>query len=513
MAVTIEIAPKYVDYTKSGTTALKNGGEYSISGIQASTELFGYASIAINDVPNLSAACKITKLRCTALVNAFTNSTYGAMKTLYCAKACASSGENYYAAFGSTTDFTNNFGLKYNDAKTWSDVSIDFDVSSYNVNINKYQGYGVQITVKGEGWTGITRKAFMKELKIGYTRTRACYIKFTGDGIIERTDTLDYGSIPSYGSTPSRSGYIFRGWNNGKKTYKGTLPQAGEVDVTYTAVWVKNTSTVTFHYPDGTTTSSTKTTDSAYGALPKNPRKEGYIFAGWYPGTSYGESMIYNGSNYQDLGTDYPRYTDKISVHLDAYRDDWSKMKDNTEELASCAQAGGWKIGYDAGDGTQMYISKIWYSAPMDFSALENNQWHTFDMWFDGDRLYAQIDNQAATSINAPGELVYGAANIHMYIGAEAGSNGGLQGDGKKYLFKGMISNLFIANSENKLEKLKSTTVVTGDADYYPCWRISKDILNVYLGENPVDIYVGNSLVDVYIGTTKIYGEKEDING
>ncbi|MCM1545359.1 MAG: InlB B-repeat-containing protein [Ruminococcus sp.] len=80
---------------------------------------------------------------------------------------------------------------------------------------------------------------WLKNVKFTVTRTRACYITFKGDGVTTKKTMYDYGASVSFGSTPTRTGYTFKGWSNGSATYTGTLPTAGEVDVTYTAVWEK----------------------------------------------------------------------------------------------------------------------------------------------------------------------------------------------------------------------------------------------------------------------------------
>ncbi|MCM1363394.1 MAG: hypothetical protein NC215_00220 [Ruminococcus sp.] len=82
-------------------------------------------------------------------------------------------------------------------------------------------------------------RCYSQNLQLEITRTRACYITFKGESITTKTTMYDYGVSVSFGSTPTRDGYTFKGWSNGSTTYTGTLPKAGEVDVTYTAVWEK----------------------------------------------------------------------------------------------------------------------------------------------------------------------------------------------------------------------------------------------------------------------------------
>lgn len=108
--------------------------------------------------------------------------------------------------------------------------------------------------VKPVFWNGnrmTTVRYYIKNLKFTVTRTRACYITFKGDGVTESTTMYDYGTVPSYGSAPTRYGYTFKGWSDGSTTYSGTLPTAYEQDVTYTAVWEKTPCTITYDLNGG----------------------------------------------------------------------------------------------------------------------------------------------------------------------------------------------------------------------------------------------------------------------
>ena len=91
-------------------------------------------------------------------------------------------------------------------------------------------------------------KCKVRNVTISITRTRACYIVFKGEGITFSRNEYEYGTIPSYGSVPTRDGYTFKGWSNGTTTYNGTLPAANDYDTEYTAVWEKKaTYTITYN--------------------------------------------------------------------------------------------------------------------------------------------------------------------------------------------------------------------------------------------------------------------------
>lgn len=86
---------------------------------------------------------------------------------------------------------------------------------------------------------GTTRLDYLESVTVTLSYYSRCYVRFQGDSVTAKTITCDSGTIPSFGSTPTREGYVFKGWSNGSTTYTGALPTAGETDVTYTAVWEK----------------------------------------------------------------------------------------------------------------------------------------------------------------------------------------------------------------------------------------------------------------------------------
>lgn len=92
-------------------------------------------------------------------------------------------------------------------------------------------------------------RVWLKDVTFSITRTRGCYVYF--DTGIDGTGTVqikcDYGTVPSYSGSLSKTGYTFKGWKAVNGTiYAGALPTAGETDVTYTAVWERIAVYVTY---------------------------------------------------------------------------------------------------------------------------------------------------------------------------------------------------------------------------------------------------------------------------
>lgn len=133
--------------------------------------------------------------------------------------------------FGSWTPWTGNLSYSW---KEWNVLNGDFSSQNWSA---KDVYVGISCELKHDASSNFC--VWVGGVSFTVTRTRACYITFKGDSIVEKTTMYDYGTVPLFGSTPTREGYTFKGWNDGTTTYSGTLPTAYEQDVTYTAVWEK----------------------------------------------------------------------------------------------------------------------------------------------------------------------------------------------------------------------------------------------------------------------------------
>lgn len=111
-----------------------------------------------------------------------------------------------------------------------------------------------------------------------------------------KQETLEFGTTPSYGSTPSRAEdnghtYTFAGWSPAITTVSGNQ--------TYTATYnaIPKTFTVTLN-TNGGTINAGDVTGYTYGigaTLPTNVTKGGgYTFAGWYDNSSFTGSRVYS---------------------------------------------------------------------------------------------------------------------------------------------------------------------------------------------------------------------------
>lgn len=267
MAVTTQIT-QYAVYSDSSSNldACLNGGEdyKTVSG--RTHDVYGAILAGAGYCGNnISKACLITNVKVEMQCRTRSTSNGSILLksdcdyTLYLLSNSGVSGNKLNAPIEGATLAT--FSETISESKNWQTVGHSTTISSGSPIANEFRP-----AVKLVFWNGnySTVRSYVKNLKFTVTRTRACYITFKGDGVTEKTTMYDYGTVPSYGSAPTRNGYTFKGWSNGSATYSGTLPTAYEQDVTYTAVWEKNKVACTITYNGNGATGGSVAAQSGY---------------------------------------------------------------------------------------------------------------------------------------------------------------------------------------------------------------------------------------------------------
>ena len=188
------------------------------------------------------------------------------------------------------------------------------------------------------------------------------------------------------------------------------------------------------------------------------PEREGYTFGGWYTDFDATASKVVN------YGRKY-MYTDKLSLSLSVYRDNWANWSD-VNRIISCMESGGYGIenygeyicftvnvgttpsnmvgsgNYSNVTGSGGYIN---FLSSIKFKELTSG-WHTFAMAFDGTSLSFSIDDGWASgkaTWSGTQTLNYNSTNA-IFVGAEAqdGTDNPVQ-----YTFVGKIGNVCISHS------------------------------------------------------------------
>lgn len=111
-------------------------------------------------------------------------------------------------------------------------------------------------------------------------------------GTAPKIDNAEVGTtlvLPE--SSLSKDGYVFGGWSDGSKTYQpGDSYVLVDSNVTFNAVWISNTSSITFIIGDGAVGTAPTLSDMQNGdtvSIPKSTlTKEGYALFGWSDGVA-----------------------------------------------------------------------------------------------------------------------------------------------------------------------------------------------------------------------------------
>lgn len=276
MAVTTEVT-QYAIYSNSDShlDGCFNGGEdyRTLSG--KTNDIYGAILAGAGYCgDNISEACVIThvkvvmKCRTRTTSNGVTLLKSDCDYDLFLIRDDGVSGNKLNEPIAGTTLVT--FSKTISESNDWQEVGYSVEIKSGNPAATKTRP---AIRLVFRNGNHFTVRSYVKNLTFTVKRTRACYITFKGDSIAEKTTMYDYGTVPSFGSTPTREGYTFKGWNDGTTTYTGTLPTAYEQDVTYTAVWEK------IIVPPEFTSAAITYGGAQVSAQNKVPTGEGYLIA------------------------------------------------------------------------------------------------------------------------------------------------------------------------------------------------------------------------------------------
>lgn len=460
------IASQYTDY--SGTiTGNANGGTWSGS--------------------NGSAKWRTTYTQGGWNTNsAGTGTNYGS-KGSYTANA----GATLYAKWGSSTA-----GISYTlptgtpTSKTTGTIAVYFNANGNGASTSKTSQNSTKTTSYAfDGWytakTGGTKRTTSSRVTTG----EIVYAHYSSSA----TNTASAVTCPTT-SQCTWSGHTLLGWSTSSSATSATYSAGGSYtpptnvsSITLYAIWSTSSYTLTYAYDDGTTQQVT----TAYNALvsPPIPQKSGYKLLGW--------GRTGNGTAHQGNFGRGAMYTDKISIHFNAYKDDWSTY--GKEIMLSCTEGGGWGIGTYATTYTSVLFEvydngasgyKDVYSSLL-FSEMKPG-WHSFDLVFNGTNFKCYIDDElVGTSANfsgAPsGTIKYNATN-NIYLGAEPNSTTVVDG----YYFNGKITAPLILHQGTKINKDDLRFVMpAGNWTIYPMW-VRANHINVYYNNewSDVPIYV-----------------------
>ncbi len=257
-----------------------------------------------------------------------------------------------------------------------------------------------------------------------------------------------YGDLP----IPTKAGYSFVGWKFNDEYITSTTQNITTVEHTLTAIWghdlkvdynngsLSNSLSPTYAGEVGSTTSVPNVT----------PTYSGHTFAGWHYGKNLIEPTTFTGSNYIALGRDY-MFTDKFTVVVRAFMDDWTELSTKLYRFVGCAQAAGWALHGTTSNKIRfaIYDSDVSNYACADSNISLSNLvsgYHTIIGTFDGSYARLYIDGVlTGTCTYNSSSIIYHSEN-GIFIGAESDEDATTPSNDYEF-FKGTIDYVSIENS------------------------------------------------------------------
>lgn len=196
--------------------------------------------------------------------------------------------------------------------------------------------------------------------------------------------------------TPTRDGYVFKGWSYENNTYTNTYSFNPTADITLTAQW-EQVYTVTYNLKGGNGTAPTQEAlrngDKFTIASADGITKEGYTFAGWNDGTT----------TYQ------PNDTYTISTADVTLTAQW-KTKWTLRGSFESNDDNGWKIDHDfvatEEEGIATYTISLDASTPYEFKVYGGATWYGLD----GNGKFTNTFNNCLLNIKTDGSQY----NVHF---------------------------------------------------------------------------------------------------
>ena len=323
---------------------------------------------------------------------------------------------------------------------------IDINIWSHE-NAQDYRSGTMTQTYNGESYTGSDQG--FRGLYVYETWTISDITP--AEGYIINSISATYGTLTDNG--------------DGTYTYMADYTRVpagtGNWDAVINIRMTREDYTLTINPNGGTLNGSTSTTTQTvtYRDMINlaTPTRTGYTFKGWQvtsgdatvTETQYlWEEQSFDGvDDYIAIGRDQ-MYTDKITVSIIAYMDNWSLYGSRNMRLISCTEGGGWNFEsnngyiqvpiYDSGVGYKsITLTKTWASL--------SSGWHEFTISFDGHNARLFIDGvmEGKSADFSSGEIGYNSTN-GIFIGAEAYSTTTTPASGN--YFEGIIESVIIVN-------------------------------------------------------------------
>jgi uncharacterized repeat protein (TIGR02543 family) len=237
------------------------------------------------------------------------------------------------------------------------EVFVSYDEYGNDVNLSLVlKGYSNSYAEKYAKENGFIFEA-LDEKEESPTVTYTITFTSNGGSTIE-TQIVATGQKASEPIAPTKKGYTFAGWYNGKTKYNFSSTVTG--NVTLTAKWIPTTYKITYKTNGGTLSSKAVKSYTVEKAVSlTNPTKKGYTFAGWYSDSKFKNkvSSIKKGSTGNK--TLYAKWT-KVSVPKTTLtKVTNAKGKKLTAIWKKVSGAKGYQLSYSIDKNFKKSISKL----------------------------------------------------------------------------------------------------------------------------------------------------------
>ncbi|MBP3431666.1 MAG: LamG domain-containing protein, partial [Clostridia bacterium] len=181
----------------------------------------------------------------------------------------------------------------------------------------------------------------------------------------------------------------------------------------------------------------------------------------------------FDGKEFIALDQKY-KYTDKFTINLWAYMDNWADFASSSMRLLSCTEAGGWN--FEPGGGSvrfAVYAGGTYRYAQLatQLTAMTSG-WHMFTVTFDGKNAKIYLDGTLEGTSDTFSANVYYHASNSIFVGAEAEASATVPIDG--HYFKGKMKSVNIWHEVYSASQIAGLKQTSGVSTELSCVRQSK---------------------------------------
>lgn len=151
---------------------------------------------------------------------------------------------------------------------------------------NAFTLTGYNLFTDKEFKTAYTAKEVTANIEL-YAQAKTYTVTFDSDGGSEvAAISVKYNKTITEPTAPTKEGCVFDGWYDGETKFDWSKPVTK--NVTLKAKWItKSKYTISFKSTGGNEVTSIQAEEGTIATKPEDPKRDGFIFLGWYNGTDF----------------------------------------------------------------------------------------------------------------------------------------------------------------------------------------------------------------------------------